>query len=268
MVDAQRNTVDNGSISNGVVLNPSSLAATPFNSTIVSPQALTRVSPRVDYQVNEKNTLTFRYGITHAAIQDAGIGALDLATRGYQEQYTNQTAQASDTIVLGSSINETRFQFYREAIQQVANLNTPRIQVLGSFNGGGSQLGHSADAQDKYELQNNVSMFHGAHTLRYGVRLRAYTEDSASPQNFNGTFTFGGGTLEPVLNAQNQPILDSNGVPLLSPITSIDRARRGRPSCRRALSRRRPRAPCSSACRTSAATLASFMIVSPDIRPS
>jgi hypothetical protein len=94
----------------------------------------------VDYQLNEKNTLTFRYRITHAAIEDAGIGALDLATRGYHERYTNQTVQASDTTVLGTSINEARFQFYRAAITQQANEETPFIRVLGSFNGGGSLL--------------------------------------------------------------------------------------------------------------------------------
>ena len=34
----------------------------------------------------------------------------------------------------------------------------------------------------------------------------AQTDDSVSPQNFNGTFTFGGGTLAPVLDAQNRPV--------------------------------------------------------------
>jgi hypothetical protein len=226
MVDAQRNVVDNGSISNGVVVDPSSLTAMPFNSTVVTPQALTRVSPRVDYQLNDNNTLTFRYGITHAGITDAGIGALDLATRGYHEQYTNQTAQAGETIVLGNTVNETRFQFYRAAIEQIANSNSPTVLVLGSFNGGGSQLGRSLDAQNNYELQNYTTTVHGAHTLRYGVRLRAATEDSVSPQNFNGTFTFGGGALEPILNAQNQIELGSNGAAVVAPITSIERYRR------------------------------------------
>ena len=224
MLDAQRNTVDNGSISNGVVLNPSSLAATPF--TITSPQALTRVSPRLDYQLNQNNTLTFRYGITHAGIQDAGIGALDLAERGYHEQYTNQTVQASDTVILGNSINEIRFQFFRAAIQLTANLDTPFIQVLGSFNGGGSQFGHSTDAQNNYQLQNYLTTVKGAHTLRYGVHLRGATDYSLSPQNFNGTFIFAGGSLEPVLNAQYSPVLDSGGNIVLAPITSIERYRR------------------------------------------
>jgi hypothetical protein len=37
------------------------------------------------------------------------------------------------------------------------------------------------------------------------------TDDSISPQNFNGTFTFGGGALAPVLDAQNRPLPGANG---------------------------------------------------------
>src|SRR5262249_35304463 len=46
-----------------------------------------------------------------------------------------------------------------------------------------------------------------------------------SPQNFGGTFIFGGGDA-PVLDANNLPVPDSAGKALLSPITSIERYRR------------------------------------------
>jgi hypothetical protein len=60
----------------------------------------------------------------------------------------------------------------------------------------------------------------GPHAWRFGIRLRRQTDDSVSPQNFNGTFTFAGGTLAPVLNAENQPL------PEMAPITSIESYRR------------------------------------------
>ncbi|HEX4807814.1 MAG TPA: TonB-dependent receptor [Bryobacteraceae bacterium] len=224
-LDAQRNLVHNGSISNGVMVNPQSFALTPFSSTIVTPQALTRLAPRIDYQLNEKNTLTLRYSFTHANITDAGIGALDLASRGYREQYTNQTVQVGESAVLGSAVNETRFQFYRAAIQMLANSDSPEIQVLGSFNGGGSQLGKSFDTQNTFELQNNTSMIRGAHSIRFGIRLRAYTEANISPLDFNGTYSFTGG-LGPELNSANQAILDAAGQPILTPISSAEQYRR------------------------------------------
>jgi hypothetical protein len=225
-VDAQRNMVDNGSITNAVTVDPQSLAIGPYSAVLVTPGRYTNVSPRIDYQVGENSTLMFRYGITHSDVRDNGVGAFDLVSRGYHSQFTNQTVQAADTFLIGKAVNETRFQFYRSATQSIANTDGPTIQVLQSFNSGGATLGHTFDTQNSYELQNYTSMVKGRHSWRFGVRLRGQTDDSISPSNFNGTFTFAGGALAPVLNAQNQPVVDSTGQMVLAPITSIERYRR------------------------------------------
>src|ERR1019366_6218744 len=109
-VDAQRNMVDNGSITNAVVLNPLTLAVQPFAGTIVTPGRFTNISPRVYYQLNDRNTLTFRYGVAHSDVRDNGIGGFDLASRGYHSHFTNQTVQGADTLWPGAALNETPFQ--------------------------------------------------------------------------------------------------------------------------------------------------------------
>ncbi|HWF48392.1 MAG TPA: carboxypeptidase regulatory-like domain-containing protein [Bryobacteraceae bacterium] len=189
-ITAQRNTVDNGSVTNGVDLAPNTLAITPFNTIVTAHQALTRVSPRVDYQLNANNTLTIRYGITDGGIQNAGVGAFELTSRGYHVGFNNQTAQIGETAVMGNIINEVRFQYFREDLRNTANSNDPQLLVLGAFNGGGSSLGQSRDTQNSYELQNYTSVLKGAHSIKFGVRLRSQYEDSLSPVNFNGAFTF------------------------------------------------------------------------------
>jgi hypothetical protein len=219
-IDAQRNMVDNGSITNAVTVNPQTLALQPFAGVLVTPGRYTNVSPRIDYQVSPNNTLMFRYGITHSDVRDNGIGGFDMASRGYHTQFTNQTVQAADTVVMGTAVNETRFQYYRSATQAIANSTGADIQVLQSFNGGGATLGRTFDTQNSYELQNYTSLAHGSHAWRFGVRLRGQTDDSVSPQNFNGTFTFAGGALAPVLDAANQPEA------AMAPISSIERYRR------------------------------------------
>jgi hypothetical protein len=219
-VDAQRNMVDNGSITNAVTVNPQTLTLQPFAGVLVTPGRYTNVSPRIDYQASPNNTLMFRYGITHSDVRDNGIGGFDLASRGYHTQFTNQTVQAADTVVMGTAVNETRFQYYRSATQAIANSTGAVIQVLQSFNGGGATLGRTFDTQNSYELQNYTSLARGSHAWRFGVRLRAQTDDSVSPQNFNGTFTFAGGALAPVLDAANQPEA------AMAPISSIERYRR------------------------------------------
>ena len=189
-LDAQRNMVDNGFITNAVTLDPETLAIQPFFSVFKVPQRFTRLSPRIDYQLNDTNTLIVRYSITHSNINGTGIGAFDLVSRGYNYQYTNQTVQLTETAVFGSSINETRFQYFRSAQQRIAQSEDPEIQVLGAFNGGGSQLGRSFDTQNYYELQNYTTIPKGAHVWKFGVRLRGQTDDNISRLDFNGTFTF------------------------------------------------------------------------------
>ena len=165
-----------------------------------------------------------RYGYA-LRYQWLGIGGFDLTQRGYHAQYTHHTVQLTETAVLGSSINETRFQYYRTDARMLPFNLGPEIQVFGAFNDGGSQIGRASDKQNSFELQNYTSMIRGLHTRKFGARLRGQSDDSTSPQNFNGTFSFGGG-LAPELDANNQPVLDPSGQPVMVNINSIERYRR------------------------------------------
>jgi hypothetical protein len=218
-VDAQRNMVDNGAIVNAIALDAQSLAQQPYSAIHTVPQRYTRVTPRIDYQLDANHTISVRYGVTRGDIDGAGIGSFDLLTRGYHTTFLNQLAQFTETAVLGTAVNDTRFQYYRNANQMRATNASPVIQVLGSFTGGGSQLGQSADTQNSYEFQNYTSILRGTHSWRFGIRLREQQDDSAAPVNFNGTYTFGGGT-GPVLDG-NQPVPGQT-----EQVSSIERYRR------------------------------------------
>jgi hypothetical protein len=190
-VDAQQNYVYNGSVVNAVILSPLALAPSLFNSVIKTRQQRTRVTPRVDYRLNDNNTLTIRYALTQSDIRDAGIGGFDLISRGYHFENTNQTMQVTETAILGPAVNETRFQYFRSAYQITPNDTAPEISVLGSFNEGGAQTGLASDVQNNFELQNYTILTRGSHTWNFGIRIRQQTEDNISPANFGGTFTFG-----------------------------------------------------------------------------
>jgi hypothetical protein len=220
-LDIRRDSVDNGSIINGITLDPTTFGITPFTSVFRTPQRRVRVSPRVDYQLNANNTLTVRYAFTDANIDDAGIGAFNLVSQGYNTHNTYQTVQATETAVLGTStINETRFQYFRQGGDMMADTLAPDIQVLGAFNGGGAQVGRSFDTQNYYELQNYTSISKGKHAWKFGVRLRGETDKNISPTNFNGTFTFSSieqyqQTLQGVPGSGPAQFSISNGMPSL-----------------------------------------------------
>ena len=224
-LDAQQNFVYNGSVVNAVTLDQATLTPSPFDSVVKTRQERSRVTPRVDYQLNGNNSLTIRYAWTQSDIQDAGIGGFDLLSRGYHFENTNQTVQAIETAILGTAVNETRLQYFRSANKTSANSDAPEISVSGSFNDGGAQTGQASDLQNNFELQNYTTMTRGAHLLTFGARLRGQMENNVSPTNFGGTFTFTGG-LAPELDGNNPEIIGSNGLPVMVQISSIEQYRR------------------------------------------
>ena len=189
----ERNAVDNGSVTNVVILDPTSLSATPFTSVLKTPQRHTRVGPKLDYQLNDNNYLSIHYTMTRADIRDAGIGSFDLISRGYHALNTFNTLHGIETSVHNGWINELRFGYSRNGSATTANTIAPQIQVLGAFTGGGASNTHSHDVQRQFEFRNDTSVIRGAHSMRFGVRLRDQNQFSYLPQNFNGTFTFAGG---------------------------------------------------------------------------
>jgi hypothetical protein len=186
--------VDNGNIVNGVVLDPASFLPTAFTDVPVATLHRTSLAPRVDYQLSANHTLSVRYSYMRDVVANAGVGSFNLVPRGYHNLAQGHVVQATETAVLhGNIVNETRFQYFRPENVGDANTSGPAINVLSAFNTGGAPLGHSVDRQNQYEIQNNTSILRGRHTWRFGVRVRAASDHSESPQNFNGTFTFGGG---------------------------------------------------------------------------
>jgi hypothetical protein len=226
-IDLRRDAIDNGAIINGTTLDPSTLnVIDPFTGVFLIAQRRWTISPRADFQWTTNNTLSLRWNGTHTVIPSSGVGGFNLISRGASSTSMNQTGQLVDTAVVSASIvNELRFQIYHPHYDIAPTSTGYGLQVLGAFNGGASPVGNGSDTQRHLEFQDYVTAVHGKHSWRFGVRLHRPSDDNVSPQNFAGTFTFGGGS-GPVLDARNNPILDSAGQPVVGPVTSIERYRR------------------------------------------
>jgi hypothetical protein len=192
-IDISDRDINSGTVINAVVAGDTPEGAA-FNQVFKAPQNRLRISPRVDYQLSQNNTLTVRYGFTRNDAEDQGIGNLNLVSRGYQNYDTDHTLQIVETAVLSSKvINETRLQLYHVNSEETANSLLPALTVTGSFAGGGAQIGKTIDTENHYELQNYTSIASGAHSWKFGVRVRAVTINNISPSNFGGAFLFTGG---------------------------------------------------------------------------
>jgi hypothetical protein len=191
-----------------------------FSQTAPLPSRRTSFSPRIDYQINPNHTLVGRYNYARTT-RVTGVGGFSLPSRAFNTENTDQSIQLTETAIINKTIiNETRFQFEHNNTAQNADNSIPTIAVQDAFTGGGSQVGHSHTNDNEWELTNTTSLAKGPHALKFGGRLRSIHIDQVSPQNFGGTFTFFGGTIGPVLDANNQP----TGATQF--ITSIERFRR------------------------------------------
>jgi hypothetical protein len=211
--DVQRRNIDEIAIVDAPAID--------LTESVPNPRTRTNLSPRIDYQLTPTNSITARYQYYRDTWQNDGIGGLVLPEAGFNTASTEHTVQLTDTQVIGSKmINETRFQYLHDNSDQNP-VNSPlqtlptgfttnaSINVLGSFTGGRAASGVQNDYQDHYELQNYTSIAQGKHFVKFGGRLRAAHEVSASGAGFNGAFTF------PTIDAYQAAVaaLQSGGTP-------------------------------------------------------
>ncbi len=224
-LDFQRREIDENAVINATILSPE-LVPTPFSEAVVTPERRTRISPRIDYQLSKNHTLVGRYRYSRDGDENSGIGGFSLPSLAYDDLSENHLVQLTETAVLSErSVNEFRLQFRRRIQKDFGDTSVPTTSVLEAFRDGGNQVGRASSTSNNWELQNYTTYLHGPHTLKFGTRFRNSRVSDFSPQNFGGTFTFGGG-VAPELDANNQVVVDGSGQPVMVPITSLERYRR------------------------------------------
>jgi carboxypeptidase family protein len=150
------------------------------------------IEPRIDMLFGAKNTLVIRDRFYRTHQTGNGVGALNLPSLASDVLSDENQLQLGDMILVNPHfINETHFQWSRIGNDQVATNPTPTVTVQGAFTTGGSSSGVGRDTQNNFELQNASTVTAGAHTLRFGMRLRAYNDVSYSTSGANGNYYFG-----------------------------------------------------------------------------
>lgn len=165
--------------------------ATPETGGVFSPRTRTNVSPRIDLQLGQKNTLTVRYQLYRDTESGVLGSTTDLPSQATGSTSYENTLQISDAEAINDRIvNETRFQYLRDTGNDTSVSDAPQVSVPGYFSSGGSNSQMSNDHQDHYELWNETTMTAGAHAIKFGTRLRDNRDANATNANFNGSFSF------------------------------------------------------------------------------
>ncbi|MEP6533818.1 MAG: TonB-dependent receptor, partial [Bryobacteraceae bacterium] len=216
-LDIERREIDDNSAINATILDDN-LQQSTFRQAVLTPHRRLNINPRIDYAINANNTIVGRYGFLDSSNQSSGLGDLTLPSRGIDTSMREHTVQITETAVLSPrAINEVRFQYLNINNYQTALSSDPSLSVIGSFNGGGAQVGKSFSGADHFEVTDIVSMTHGTHAFKFGGRVRSVTNNNTSPQNFGGTYTFGGiqsasGLISSIENYQQTLLLLKQGL--------------------------------------------------------
>jgi hypothetical protein len=177
-------------------IDPASVTPTNPNGTLLNeaypnPSSRIDVSPRLDLQLGQANTLTLRYEFFRSVTTNGGVGQLALPTQATNTQSMENTLQVSDSLVLSKKIvDDIRFQYRRFRYQNIAQNDTPTVSVQGSFLAGGNNGGVVRDNQDIFELQNYFAAAEGNHSLNFGARLRAYRDADYTTGGTNSEYNF------------------------------------------------------------------------------
>ncbi|MGB2655812.1 MAG: carboxypeptidase regulatory-like domain-containing protein [Candidatus Acidiferrum sp.] len=192
----ERRDITDLSVISAQIVNPTTFQIEPYSNVLPNPKTRLNISPRIDYQVTPSNTLSVRYQYWRNNEINDGVGTFNLETLAANSLETENTLQATDTQTISpTTINETRFQYLRDATNGTPLNTLPQIDVEAGFTGGGSTSGINTDTQNHYELQNITYINKGKHAWKIGGRARETTDYSASNASFNGSYFFGSRSL-------------------------------------------------------------------------
>ena len=237
--DISNRQIDNGELINAQVID-SSFNVVPFSQEITVPTRRFNFSPRLDYQINDKNTLVLNYDFTKFSADLQNIGDTSLPSRASSTESKNHEFRLTETMIINpKTVNETRFEYERSRRTQTGDNTIPTINVQSAFIGGGAQVGLNFTDEDEIEFQNYTTTSLGAkaqHAVKFGVRVRSNWLTDRSESNYGGTFTFAGApavidTANPA--CQVLPVPDSCIIaPAVSPIEQYRQNLLGNPDAR------------------------------------
>jgi len=215
----EKRDIDEFNVVNAVNLDANNNPA-PLQQTIAAAQRLWSASARGDWQATSKDVATLSFSSNFNNLRNQGLGGLTLAEGGYSSVVSEYDLRWSNTLTPNpNSLHETRIGYSWKLTGQTPLSSAPTLQVAGYFTGGGASSQNLSDREDDLEVDDDAMIIRGKHTLKFGAQSLGIFVHDYDPNNFNGTYVFGGGSA-PVLDANNNPTGQT------TTITAIEQYRR------------------------------------------
>ena len=150
---------------------------------------------RLDWQLGAKNTFIASYSANVNHLQNLGVGGTSVAETGYDSQTYEHMFRLSD-VTTGSArfMHEARLSLRWDGSTDTPQSTAPQVQVAGAFTGGGAAIGPQQVRELNVEWDDDAILTTKNHTMKFGTQMMVYRENQQLTTNFNGSYTFGGGT--------------------------------------------------------------------------
>jgi carboxypeptidase family protein len=155
-------------------------------------ETTTLLSAGVIRQVNDHNTLSFRYSFYDWSDQGKGVGGFSLPESAANTTSRRHYFYVSDRDTLTPHlINELSVRLGNsDILTQSQDSGRPRIVVLGAFTGGSAQLSQS-QSRNYLQLTDTLYWSAGKHVIKAGLNVPEFSRYGLNDQsNFGGTFQF------------------------------------------------------------------------------
>lgn len=223
-VNLTRQEYTSNAIINAVVLN-SSLQPTQFKASFPTSGTTIGSTSYVDFDITKKHQLHIGFQYNDALSKNQGIDALRLPSMAYDRRNQTATLQISETALISKAlVNQTKFEFISTKLKQTSRNNSVITEVQDAFSDGGGQM-DSVNSNRKFELTNDTTWQKDGYSLTFGGRIRGVFINDISFSNFGGRYIFSGG-IAPALDANNNPVFDTNGNLQTESIGNLERYRR------------------------------------------
>jgi hypothetical protein len=177
----------------------------PEQQTVSAPQRLWIASARGDWQVTPRDVASLSFSANVNNEGNQGIGGQTLADAGYSGLVSEYDLRLRNTQTINPNIlHETHIGYSWKRTEQTPLSNTPSLQVAGYFLGGGATSQNLNDRERDLEVDDDMTVAHGKHTIAFGAQSLGIFVHDYDPNTFNGAYVFGGGSA-PVLDANNNP---------------------------------------------------------------
>ena len=222
-LDVNKTENDTSSVVSARIIN-SAFNIVDFNQDFSVPTRSFSIGPRIDYQINSKNTLVARYRYSDRDAENQGIGNFTLPTLATATNSKSHNLQLTETFIINpKTVNETRFEFDKSRNETIGDNSIPTISVSSAFTGGGAQSGFNFNDTTEWELQNYTTTSLGKnlqHSVKFGVKVERVSLDTRSERGYGGAFTFTG--IRYCLNVDGTPCRNADGSLVDQPIRLVD----------------------------------------------